>query len=176
MMMNYFKRLEADGLVDWCVLYIGFKGMPSHGRLPESEIKAYAYRYLETADASKIESELIIELMIADGAEEVCVVLQKLARHSHCDESISFRRWRYVALEELLKTVGQDPVYGLIELTEFWLNWGMNNSPHLIQGVDNDIPPLKYYTEENFKDILLIHIDWMKFELKEISIIPDQSV
>jgi len=45
-----------------------------------------------------------------------------------------------------------------------------NNSPNIIQGVNNTMTPNKYYSDENYLKIISNHNLWIKKELNKLEI------
>ncbi|WP_247570079.1 DUF2247 family protein [Ralstonia pseudosolanacearum] len=80
------------------------------------------------------------------------------------------RKWRAVALEELLSHLGANPIYDLIALGDFWTDWGSApDSPYVAQGVRNTLTPDEYYTKLNLDEALRRHREWLKAEIAHLS-------
>ena len=94
--------------------------------------------------------------------------MRKVVNNLNIDISKSSHEWLLVCLDLKLNELSLDPVYGLLELSKFWIDWGQpKNSPHMIQGVNNDLDASDYYTEENYKRMICINYDWLNLELNK---------
>jgi hypothetical protein len=59
----------------------------------------------------------------------------------------------------------EDPLYGLLALTEFWQSFGFpSDSPHVIQGRGNTISPAEYFQQNNLNRLLSLHRKWIQQE------------
>ncbi len=73
-------------------------------------------------------------------------------------------------LAQFPKTVPNEPLHGLLALTEFWGMFGYpDDSPHTVQGRGNRIAPNEYYSDENFRSILCRHVEWVSSELRDLA-------
>ena len=95
-------------------------------------------------------SEVLNELLVIDkdtSRDDVLNLLRKVVNNLNIDISKSSHEWLLVCLDLKLNELSLDPVYGLLELSNFWIDWGQpKNSPHRIQGVNNDLDASDYYT------------------------------
>ena len=149
--------------VTWDVVRLGWEGPGNFQRqLFVDQINYFAD--LMIIDASDAELGKIAELCTTADEQVIAEML------FHLSPEISdraLRIWRVVLLESTLSSLSNDPLYGLIELTDFWSKLGYSlDSPNIIQGVDNDLTPTEYYTQENLEKILDSHREWLKKEIK----------
>lgn len=72
-------------------------------------------------------------------------------------------------LEEILENLSYNCLYDLIGLTDFWLYWeNPADKPHIIQGIDSDMSPTDYYSDDNFNKLLKAHQIWIIEERRRI--------
>jgi hypothetical protein len=80
------------------------------------------------------------------------------------------RGWRAVELAHLLDELPPSPIDGLMELTSFWNALDFpDDMPHVVQGRANDISPIDYYTEENYRQLLDRHKAWLRSEIAAVA-------
>jgi len=99
----------------------------------------------------------------------VCDQLDRLSVSDKADPALELRKWRLVLLEYKLEDLPNDPIYGPIELSEFWSDFGFpSDSPHEAQGVGNSLSPSEFYTQENLERLLSRHQAWIRDERESI--------
>ncbi|MET3448157.1 DUF2247 family protein [Ralstonia sp. 1138] len=112
------------------------------------------------------ELSLFNDAQLEDGRRNVA----RICEMRNIDMDSAKRKWRAVALEDLLSRLGADPVYDLIALGEFWTDWGSaTDSPYVVQGVGNTLTSEEYYTEHNLDEALSRHREWLKAEIAHLS-------
>src|SRR5215475_1063475 len=181
--VSAFAKIKAAFDVNWTSVLVGWEGLwrlsPRPRRWTEfpplistGEITSYAEKRLE-ASADRREQRMIIELMTVDlgrlTREEIRDMLESLSGLDGGDPAMELRKWRLVLLEQVLEGISNDPVYGLIALSEFWQEFGRPpDSPHEAQGVGNHITPSEYYRQENLDRLLARHREWIETEKKTL--------
>src|SRR5579862_506926 len=147
--MSTFAELRAAFGVNWTTVLVGWNGLgvlsPWPGRWTEfppllsaDEVAAYADEML-TSSADPTEQDLIVKLLSlnprTESRETVKDILSRLSDLDGSDPAIELRKWRLVILEQVLKEMPHDALYGLMALTEFWQSFGFpSDSPHEVQG------------------------------------------
>ena len=151
--------------VNWLTILTGWHGPANWGRqLSIADIASYATNLI-AANPEQPECVLTLAGAQDDESEMVEHCLRQLAAREDANQNIELRKWRLYMLKDLEPTLGDDPVYGLIGLTEFWDKFGYpEDSPHVVQGRGNDQGPQEYYTDENFRHRRMQHREWMKEE------------
>lgn len=181
--MTIFEKLKAEFQVNWTTVLVGWRGLGVYSPWPDrwaefppllsiSEVVAYADGRLESSSDEE-EIELLASLsswnLQEEGREKVLNLLNHLSELDNGNQSIEIRKWRVICLGQLLESLPQDAIYGLIALTEFWQDFGFPpDSPHEVQGRENKIAPDEYYQQENFARLLNSHISWIKDEIEAI--------
>lgn len=167
-----FLMLLERGQVDWGVIYWGISGIPRGGVLGAQFVRRFADAELSQIDAADpmlgeiAELSLFNDAQLEDGRRNVA----RICEMRNIDMDRAKRKWRAVALEDLLSRLGADPVYDLIALGEFWTDWGSaTDSPYVVQGVGNTLTPEEYYTEHNLDEALSRHREWLKAEIAHLS-------
>jgi hypothetical protein len=185
--MSVFEKLAAHFQVNWTTILVGWRGLGVFSPWPDrrmefppllspSELAIYSQERLESSpDAA--EERLVVDLCSLDlereGRQAVEDLLKRLADLTKHDADFELRKWRLVILEELLANIPNDPVYGLIALTEFWQSFGFPaNSPHEIQGRGNKVTPSEYYQAETLQRLLVRHQEWIQQEKSSLQSPP----
>lgn len=169
MINKIFNDLKKIKIIDWGVIYLGCKGLPI-GVLSPDSVSNYACEQLiliKSKDASFI---LVSELACcAEINYEILNILSKLCDLNKIDLNLSKKKWLVFSLKELMDHLPKDSLYGPLELNNFWNEWGEpNNSPNIIQGVNNTMTPNEFYTNENYLKIISNHSLWIKRELNDL--------
>ncbi|WP_247538247.1 DUF2247 family protein [Ralstonia pseudosolanacearum] len=167
-----FLKLLEQGQVDWGVILWGISGIPGGEVLGAQFVRRFADEELSQADTSDPVLGEISELSLFNDAqlEDARRNVARICEMRNIDTDRAKRKWRAVALEELLSHLGADPVYDLIALGEFWADWGSaTDSPYVAQGVGNKLTPEEYYTERNLDEALNRHREWLKAEIAHLS-------
>ena len=135
-------------------------------RITVDDIIEYAVEQLEKGN-DKIE---ICELAWNNGnMDETLKCLYELADEEESEGELEERKLRAVILNNRLKKKKSNYVDGLLELTDLWIELGCPaDSPHIIQGQDNEISPSEYYTESNYNYLFEKNKKWLKKEIDYI--------
>lgn len=164
--MSILEKMTSDDVpVNWSTVLLGWYGPGKYDRqLSVADIAAYAQELIE---ANPEQPNAVLKLAGAhdDETEMVESSLKQLTALESDDKNTEVRKWRLYLLKELEPTLGDDPISGLIQLTEFWEKFDYpDDSPHVVQGRGNDQDPQQYYTQENFLNVRKRHREWMKRE------------
>lgn len=170
-MTDLLKKLKDLHYLDWGVVLHAWNGIPGFNwRIKASDIVELAVDELKYVEDTSM--PILVELTSAEDLSEYEVkdLLEKLCEKRGINLETALHKWRVVALEELLDNLSNDPIYDLIKITNFWSSWEFpSDSPHIVQGVENDITPTEYYTEENLNRILRAHRDWISREIRRLN-------
>jgi len=168
-LLKLFKNNRVP--VTWTTLLIGVEGPGKFERLLEiQEVINYAIQFVDVKDDYPKE---VLELASAYKNEEELVKnrLFKLSLKENGDREKEMKKWITILLRKEMDNLPKSPLYGLIALTEFWEKFDYPNySPHLIQGVGNEIEPEVYYSKEFYENCLLAHEKWISEMLKKSNI------
>ncbi len=167
-----FLKILQRNWVDWGVIFLGISGFPGYGILGAHFVRHFADDELSRLDVTDPVLGEVAELSLFDGKqlEDARKNVALICDLRSIDVERAKRKWRAVALEELLSQVGVDPVYDLITLGEFWANWGSaTDYPCVVQGVGNNLTPEMYYMERNLDETLKRHREWLRLELENLS-------
>jgi hypothetical protein len=148
------------------VVRAGWDGIGDMPRqLMASDVADFACRQLAQPDSG--DSADIANLCITTDSEEIDTALSRLVP---VVSENAIRTWRAFLLAKLLGELPESPIDGLSELTSFWnaLNFP-DDMPHVVQGRNNDISPLDYYTEKNYQQIIQKHRDWLTSEISQLA-------
>lgn len=171
MIDNLLKKLNDYHLMDWGVILQGWKGVPGLSiKVKAADIAKFAIEELSHVEGSL--TNIFVQLASAEclDEDEITNLLEKLCEKKNINLEVSLRKWRLIMLEELLNNISNDPIYDLINITEFWLSWeNPPESPHIIQGVGNALTPNQYYSEENLENIVDVHRVWVAKEMQELN-------
>jgi uncharacterized protein DUF2247 len=169
-MSALFQAFRRRFQANWTSLLIGWHGFGRLRRLVTiSDIRQFALEKLEFApqpDRNLIELATISEAN--EDAVEPC--LERLASADLNDREIEVHKWVICLLEKQLLELPNDPIYGLLELTEFWAALDFPDySPHQVQGKGNTVNPGEYYSQENYARAVEQHRNWIEQESLKLS-------
>jgi hypothetical protein len=163
-MTKIFEELKKRVALDWTILLVGWQGFgPYRSLVTPFDIAQFALERLENEQEPSLD---VIELATTDaGADEMGNRLGRMASPDRADHEAAKRKWIAVLLDDKLQSLPSDPLYGLLELTEFWADLGFPSySPHQVQGKGNATIPQDYYTETNFRKVLDENRRWINTE------------
>ncbi|MBF2347867.1 DUF2247 family protein [Listeria marthii] len=82
----------------------------------------------------------------------------------------SYYRWRWVLVTDLLnRIVDKGYVDALLEISEFWLDLKSPfDMPFQFQGIENQLEPQEFYTEEHLSKVVLKHKNWLEYEKERL--------
>ncbi len=152
------KELKLN--ITWRMLYRGLL----EKQIPINEIVEYAMEQLEKGD-DRIE---ICELAGSsdNDLEDIMNILYELADEEKSQDDLEDRKLRATRVNNFLKDKYSNCIDGLMGLTELWLELGYTtDSPHIIQGKDNSISPMEYYTDENYNYLYEKNKSWLEDEV-----------
>lgn len=152
------KELKLN--ITWRMLYRGLL----EKQIPVSEIVEYAMEQLEKGD-DRIE---ICELAGSsdNDLEDIMSILYELADEEKSQDDLEDRKLRATRVNIFLKDKNTNCIDGLMGLTELWLELGYtDDSPHIIQGKDNNISPVEYYTDANYDYLYKKNKNWLSDEV-----------
>lgn len=152
------KELKLN--VTWRMLYRGML----EKQIPISEIVEYAMEQLGKG-VDRIE---ICELAGSNDGDldDVINILYELADEEKCQDDFEDRKLRAVRVNNFLKDKNTNSIDGLMGLTELWLELGYtDDTPHIIQGIDNNISPVEYYTDANYNYLYEKNKQWLRDEV-----------
>lgn len=168
--MIELKRFKEEGLeINWMTIIIGWYGPGKNTKmLSNKEIIEYATTLIAEQNNQE-EQVLMLACCREQDSEEIGKILNILSKSDDSSRDTEEMKWVLILLKDLLSTISTKPVHGLVEITGFWekFNYPLY-SPHILQGVDNNIQPEDYYTEQNYKNIIEAHKIWIENQLKVI--------
>lgn len=162
--MTLLKRIEEKGLaVNWGTVWTGWIGPKGYQRMISAdEVSAFAGNLVEN---DKNASPKIAYLAGSDESEleKINQLLFDIQRSEKFDLGIEERKWRFVLLDGILSGLPEDPLYGTLELVDFWSKWDFPlDSPisgsHLPQNYSND----------SYAQLVKSHRDWLETERKAL--------
>ena len=159
---------EAGFKVTWKVINIGFRGSKVFSyELSPRDIIDYALLQLEMGCEDEELNELACEY--DTNIEDIDNLVKKLANKENTDYNTEFRKWIVLYVKKKLPTEKTEYINGLIALGDIWAVLDFpEDSPHTFQGQGNDITPEQYYTEDNYKELLNKHKDWLEKEVEKL--------
>ena len=172
--MSIFTKIKKEFSINWGTVLVGWNNLSHQSpQITFNEIKEFAFERLESSDCTQSEEDTIIQLLSKNqnefDKEEICDLLVTLSHFSNAKITIEERKWRVTHLGEMLMNIPTNPIYALIALTDFWASYDYpSDSPHVIQGKDNELSPTVYYTDVFFQNMLSVHNEWIKKEKQSI--------
>jgi hypothetical protein len=167
------SELNKRFKVFWTTLLVGWRGIGQLRRLVSiPEIQQFAVENLEKENIASTVLPNLSELATISEKEsdQVDILLEKMAAPERVNKEFEERKWVILLLEKQLADLPNDPLHGLLQLTEFWSDLDYPSySPHQIQGVGNTMTPEKYYTSENYKTEIANHKKWLESQILNLS-------
>lgn len=152
---------ELNLLITWKLLYRGI----CDRQLEIEDVIVYAIEKLEEGDTRKEICELAGAYI--GEREEICNLLYELAEQENTQIDFEARKIRAVIVSNALRTKDDNYINGLMKLTDLWIGLGYPiDTPHVIQGRENNIAPIVYYTVENYNFLYNQNIEWLEKELE----------
>jgi hypothetical protein len=177
--MSKLNEIESLGLkITWSLIFLGLYG---HGQMEPQISKDDVVNYscaIISAD-SQFNEEIVLLTWNSISDYEMKNILTKLMQKEHLDIQLEFRKWRALIVNQTILSFVKnkiDYLNGLIELTELWASFGYpDDSPHVIQGRNNDLTPQEYYSKKMFDSSLQEHQRWVEKEIKFLKEIDRQT-
>lgn len=163
-MINKFDLFKSNNLkVNWTTIIIGWRGFGKFPRqLSAKDVIDYAVSLVSDDESQPAEVWELASLSVSD-TEKIYEILSRFPMNNWEQEQ---RKWRAILVKQLLVDIPTDYIQGLITLTDFWDKFGFpDDSPHILQGINNEISPTDYYTQENYTKILEAHRKWIESEI-----------
>jgi len=172
MIQSAFEMIESHGLVDWAVLLYGVIGIPGHiDRLPPPYIERFAASKVGdmTDNTSRLAAASTLALDANLPGSELRALLDALCELDGSNHERARRAWRAASLENILKNVESDPVYGLLRLSTFWSDWGWpSDAPISMRLGATPLPEHDYHSGGNFAQVISEHKIWLDAELAKL--------
>lgn len=171
--MTLFERFTVDFRPNWTTILEGWRRSREQSPvITAEEITRFAEERLSAVnDVSELDlvvGLLSLDLHSADGAN-IEKHLSQLSELTGGDSAREIRKWRVILLEDVLKNLPSDPLYALIELTDFWASFDYpEDSPHEVQGRGNNITPSAYYQPETLERLIRQHRTWIQEEKSKL--------
>jgi hypothetical protein len=80
---------------------------------------------------------------------------------------LEIRKWRIVLLQNALQQLPDDPIYGMVAITEFWSKFDFPSDGPLHMSGDKYISP-EYYQKQFYDNTIASHEDWVLREINRI--------
>lgn len=168
--MKIIDRLIAKGIpINWTTIKVGWQGVGKYVRrlIEVDDIILFAVEAHSNCSVEQSKTVLLLMGVTEKDKELIDSCLHKLHLLEGKDVSLEARKWRLGMVEELISDLENEALGGLLQLTEFWEQFNFpDDSPHVVQGLNNAITPKDYYTEINFKSIIEHHKKWISNEQK----------
>lgn len=168
--MNPLFSLKEMGFeIPWKLIKIGLYG---YEEIPSTLSYEEMMDYLDT-QLSEItpQTDSIVALICAkDCKDEFDKILNKYADQDYSDIVIQKRKWRAYLLKKLLGDISQlECLTGLLELMNFWVSMGIpDRCPQTFPEKNNQKSIQKYFTESNFRFMIMKNNKWLHNEISGI--------
>ena len=161
--ISFIQKLGFS--ITWPIVLVGWQGPGNfHRQLTLKDVQQFAEQTITSADKEEIPD--VAELTMSCDEQLVHEALQRLAAE---DTQRALDIWIVALLKQLVENLPQDPLAGMQELTSFWSHFDYPaRSPHIIQGVKNNIEPEYYYTARNYDEAIASHKKWLADEIARI--------
>lgn len=168
-MTLFEKIIEKKIPVSWGTLWIGWAGPNNYQRLVTlKDVTLYAVMLIESEKSCH--NDVYYLAGVSKGEEQrTSELIKNLAINEDYEVSKEERKWRLILLEAVIENLPQDPLYGILELIEFWSKWNFpSDSP--IKNLKTENKSQEFYTEENYLRLRNKHLEWMLREEKALKI------
>lgn len=151
---------ELNFTITWRMLYKGIL----RKQLAVEEVVEYAIEQLENGNDRMEVCELAGGRN--DDINDVLNVLYDLAVEENSQDEFEDRKLRAIIVNQYLQKKSSNCIDGLMDLTDLWIELGCpKDSPHIIQGKNNKISPIEYYTDDNYHYLFERNKKWLKNEI-----------
>nr|WP_156133607.1 DUF2247 family protein [Massilia sp. JS1662] len=174
MIDDALTNIARENMCDWGVLLLGVNGVPSTAeRLSAADISSFSNEQLELSAPSDPALDLIVALSeeAINDPVELREALTRICKLKGTDTDRSRRIWRCWLLEIHVTNPELDPVYGLVDLMQFWSQWGWPDDAPPSMKKDVDVSAHDYHSDARYQEILDEHRVWIEQEkrvLKEL--------
>lgn len=160
--MIRLENVKQLGLsITWRLLYVAI----CEKQLQEKDVIEYAIEKLEEGDDRSEVCELAGSYV--DEQEDIRNLLWELLKQENTKDDNEKRKLRAVIVNNALRIKYDNYIDGLMNLTDLWISLGYpSDSPHIIQGRDNNITPSEYYTADNYNLLYERNVEWLMTELE----------
>lgn len=167
MIREAFSQILTAHMCDWGVLLLGVLGVPgTDERLDALDVALFAKGELGIIPITHPALDVVV--MLAEGAmhnkSELSAALSELCDAEKISREHSRRVWRCWLLETLLKSLDSDPVYGLLDLTEFWSQWEWPDDAPTSMKSDTVLSQSEYHSDSNYGHVIAEHMRWIEQE------------
>ncbi len=167
--MIKLEEFKENGFkITWSALLQGYAINSIFSReILATEIINYAISKLK----SNYEDKLICELAILNQNDtfEIENILRRLSEREDISMLKEFKKLRCIYVGKKLNNQNDNFIDGIMELNNMWIKLGYpNDSPHVFQGINNNITPQEYFTEENYKKLFNTSKIWLEIECELI--------
>ncbi|WUR11332.1 DUF2247 family protein [[Empedobacter] haloabium] len=167
MIREAFSQILTAHMCDWGVLLLGVVGVPgTDERLDSIDVALFSKGELEVIPITHPALDVVVTL--AEGTihnkSELSAALSGLCDAENINREHSRRVWRCWLLETHLQSLDSDPVYGLLDLTEFWSQWGWPDDAPTSMKSDTVPSQSEYHSDSNYRHVIDEHVFWIEQE------------
>lgn len=170
--MNKLKELENMNFkITWKLINIGLFGNELiKSQITKKDIYDFEEELLANNSFNFNDVVLLTDKSLSD--TEFRELIYKFSKNEKTEMKFESEKWIVYLTKKMLDTLNKKDYFNsLLEISDFWISLGQpKNSPHIFQAVNNNITPKEYYTKEMFEKVLYMHENWIKKEVKQISI------
>lgn len=165
--MKLLEKFESIQIkITWTAIKIGLDGINNFPPcLNPKEVVDYATQKVLLNENEQYE----VILLAGESCEKIKEIKQlvdELSRRENKDIMEEFRKWRLIYIVDTINNLSFDPVKNLLDIGDAWVMFEFpSDSPHIFQGVGNNILPQYYYTQQMFDEIKIRHKKWIEEEL-----------
>ncbi len=167
------KEFEDIFPINWTTLLLGLEG-PGNYLNVISTLDVVNYVEQKVNKDAIICNQLVMSLSnYSDDKTALIACLRELIKTEDEDMDVELKKWQLYLLKKTIASLPEDPIHGLIMLTDFWEKFDYpENSPHKVQGKDVSTHPNDYYTKDNYIRIVQQHENWLKNEIVKRMKVP----
>lgn len=161
-----FFEMDKLNVIDWGVLLLGCRGLPT-GPVPIEYIHQYAATQLKQLNSSAdLHSTLNKLAFCSENIDDINSLLIKLCHTYSIDLQLSKKKLRYFALKTLIDDLPNNSLYGIMQLHEFWRLWGEDENINLNLQTSTNVDDT--YFDSYYQTILSQHYQWLEDEYKKL--------
>lgn len=171
-MINWVDEFKKNNIsFSWNELKVGRFGYTDNeyslkGIVNDKFVLKYTLDYLSKNEDEKNSYLWELGSLFSPYDESEIHKLLNFIANSDENDLKAYYKWRWILVDRLLERIsGKDDVNALLEISEFWLDLhSPQDMPYQYQGIENQLTPQEFYTENHLAQVVRDHNQWLEKE------------